>query len=95
MDSRQEPALGDIHHRLGACDVTLVGAGGIGSPLAETLFRMGPKSLTVLDSGFFDTTSNVRRTFNAPRANGWHLSAEAGSLWTRVAKSACRTKRWR
>ncbi|MCC6269498.1 MAG: ThiF family adenylyltransferase [Dehalococcoidia bacterium] len=65
MDSRQEPALGDIHHRLGACDVTLVGAGGIGSPLAETLFRMGPKSLTVLDSGFFDTTSNVRRTFNA------------------------------
>jgi molybdopterin/thiamine biosynthesis adenylyltransferase len=43
--------------------VGVVGAGGLGSPIAEQLARMGVAELTLIDDDVFDTPSNVRRVF--------------------------------
>lgn len=65
LDDRQQLALGDVQARLSLLDLTIVGAGGIGSPLAETVTRMGVRSATLIDHGALDTPSNVRRVFGA------------------------------
>jgi hypothetical protein len=65
IDDRQRDALGMIHDRLRGMDVGIVGCGGIGSPIAEQLVRMGVRSLTVVDFDHLDTPSNVRRNFGS------------------------------
>ena len=61
LDSRQIRALGAIHQALRLLDVALVGAGGLSSPAAEAMHRMGIRSMTVIDFDRLDTPSNVRR----------------------------------
>jgi len=43
----------------------LVGAGGLGSLVAEQLVRMGVLEVVTVDHDFIDTDSNVRRVFGA------------------------------
>lgn len=63
LDDRQALALGIVNGRLQRLNVGLVGLGGLGSPLAETLARMGPRSLVLVDRDRIDTASNLRRIF--------------------------------
>lgn len=65
LDDRQQDALGVVHDRVRALTVAVVGAGGLGSPVAEQLFRMGVAELIVVDHDLIDTDSNVRRVFGA------------------------------
>jgi hypothetical protein len=65
LDGRQQDALGHIHDRLRHLDVAIVGSGGLGSPIAEQLVRMGVRRLELIDSDVLDTPSNVRRIFGA------------------------------
>ena len=65
MDDRQALALGRINTRLRSLSVAVAGAGGLGSPLAETLTRMGVRSLCSVDDDRLDTPSNLRRIFGA------------------------------
>lgn len=65
LDSRQQDALGHIHDRIRNLSVAIVGVGGLGSPTAEQLIRMGVAKLTLLDHDLLDTHSNVRRVFGA------------------------------
>jgi hypothetical protein len=66
IDDRQVLALGRINDRLQRIRVTVIGVGGLGSPLAETLVRMGV-AITVVDPDRLDTISNLRRIFGAKR----------------------------
>jgi molybdopterin/thiamine biosynthesis adenylyltransferase len=45
--------------------VAIVGCGGVGSPLAEQLTRMGVGEVTLVDHDPLDTPSNVRRVFGS------------------------------
>jgi molybdopterin/thiamine biosynthesis adenylyltransferase len=65
LDERQRDALGVIHDQLREVDVALVGCGGLGSPMAEQLVRIGTRSAILNDSDRLDTPSNVRRVFGA------------------------------
>ena len=65
FDSRQLLALGDINKLIRQLDIAIVGCGGLGSPLAETLVRMGIRSLTLIDHDKLDTPSNIRRVFGS------------------------------
>lgn len=65
LDDRQEPALGSLNRTLRQLDLVVVGCGGLGSPLAETLTRMGVRKLSLIDHDRLDTPSNVRRVFGA------------------------------
>lgn len=65
LDARQELALGRLNPVLRSLDLTVIGCGGLGSPLAETLLRMGVRRLTLIDNQQLDTPSNVRRMFGA------------------------------
>lgn len=69
LDERQQDALGVVHDVLGDLDVAVVGIGGLGSPIAEQLVRMGAGSVTLLDSDVLDTPSNVRRIFGSTVAD--------------------------
>jgi molybdopterin/thiamine biosynthesis adenylyltransferase len=64
-DARQRDALGKAHDRLRALTVGLVGAGGLGSPIAEELVRMGAKEVINIEHDRLDTPSNVRRVFGS------------------------------
>ncbi len=64
-DDRQERALGPLHDHLRTLHVGVVGCGGLGSPLAETLVRMGVRKLVLIDYGGVDTPSNLRRIFGS------------------------------
>lgn len=61
VDDRQRDALGTVHDILQQFDVAVVGVGGIGSPVAEQLVRIGTGSVTIFDNDLLDTPSNVRR----------------------------------
>jgi hypothetical protein len=65
LDDRQVAAIGALNIPLRQLDAVLVGCGGLGSPLAETLTRMGVRRLSVIDYDRLDTPSNVRRVFGA------------------------------
>lgn len=65
LDDRQILALGDLNARLRTLDVAVVGVGGLGSPLAEILVRLGVRGLTIIDPDHLDTQSNLRRVFGA------------------------------
>jgi len=65
LDTRQRDALGVVHDQVGNLTVGVVGVGGIGSPIAEQLVRMGVAEVVLLDHDLLDTDSNVRRMFGA------------------------------
>jgi hypothetical protein len=74
IDDRQRDALGTVHDLLRQLDVAVVGVGGIGSPIAEHLTRMGVGSVTLIDHDLLDTPSNVRRVIGSATTD---LSATA------------------
>lgn len=49
--------------------VGLVGCGGLGSPMAEQLVRMGVATAVIVDDDVLDTDSNVRRVFGSTPAD--------------------------
>jgi len=49
IDGRQADALGVVHHRLRSVTIGVVGIGGLGSPTAEQLVRMGAAEVILLD----------------------------------------------
>jgi len=65
LDDRQRDALGVVQDRLRGIDVAVVGCGGVGSPIAEQLVRMGTRTVTTVDFDHLDTPSNVRRVFGS------------------------------
>lgn len=65
IDDRQRRALGGLHDVLAQLDVAVVGAGGLGSPLVETLVRMGVAKVSVIDRDVLDDPSGLRRVFGA------------------------------
>lgn len=69
LDSRQRDALGIIHDRIRQLSVGIVGCGGLGSPIAEQLVRMGVRELVLVDNDVLDTPSNVRRVFGSTMAD--------------------------
>jgi len=69
IDSRQSDALGVVHDRLRTLSVAVVGCGGLGSPIAEQLVRMGVAELILVDHDSLDTESNVRRVFGSTIAD--------------------------
>lgn len=69
MDARQRDALGIIHDRVRSLTVAIVGCGGVGSPIAEQLIRMGVGQAILIDRGYLDTPSDVRRTFGSRRSD--------------------------
>lgn len=69
LDSRQRDALGVVHDRLRNLSVAVVGCGGLGSPTAEQLVRMGVGSLLIIDHDRLDTPSNARRVFGSSLAD--------------------------
>lgn len=70
FDDRQIRALGDATNTtLRQLRVAVVGAGGLGSPLAETLVRMGVNEIRLIDHDALDTPSNARRIFGVGRAD--------------------------
>ena len=69
LDDRQRDALGAIHDQLRTVDVAVVGCGGLGSPVAEQLVRIGTRSVILNDLDRLDTPSNVRRVFGAVAAD--------------------------
>jgi molybdopterin/thiamine biosynthesis adenylyltransferase len=64
LDTRQRDALGVVHDRLLGMRVAIVGAGGLGSPIAEVLVRMGVR-VGLFDHDLLDTPSNARRVFGS------------------------------
>jgi molybdopterin/thiamine biosynthesis adenylyltransferase len=69
LDDRQRDALGTVHDLLQQLDVAVVGMGGLGSPIAEQLVRMGAGLVTVVDNDVLDTPSNVRRIIGSTAAD--------------------------
>jgi molybdopterin/thiamine biosynthesis adenylyltransferase len=70
LDDRQIRAIGDAANRaLRDLSIAVVGAGGIGSPVAETLARMGVGHIRLLDHDYLDTPSNTRRVFGVTRSD--------------------------
>ena len=69
LDDRQRDALGAVHDLVRGLHVGVVGAGGLGSPIAEQLVRMGVGELTLVDEDVLDTPSNVRRVFGSATAD--------------------------
>jgi len=65
LDARQRDALGTAHDELRRLSVAVVGCGGIGSPLAEQITRMGVGRILLVDNDYLDTPSNVRRVFGS------------------------------
>ncbi len=69
LDSRQRDALGIVQDRLHAVTVAVVGCGGLGSPMAEQLTRIGVGEILIVDYDHLDTPSNVRRVFGSTVAD--------------------------
>jgi len=65
LDDRQRGALGTVHDLLQNLEIAVVGVGGLGSPIAEQLVRMGTGTVTIVDSDVLDTPSNVRRVIGS------------------------------
>ncbi len=68
-DTRQRDALGVVQDRIRTLTVAVVGCGGLGSPMAEQLARMGVAELVLVDHDVLDTPSNVRRVFGSTMAH--------------------------
>src|SRR5262249_1422968 len=51
LDARQAQALGAIHRDVLRLDAAIIGSGGLGCPLAEAVYRMGPRRLLLADNG--------------------------------------------
>ncbi len=64
LDDRQRDALGQVHDTLRELVIAVVGAGGLGSPIAEQLVRMGCQ-IAIVDHDRLDTPSNVRRVIGS------------------------------
>lgn len=58
-----------VQDRIRALTVAIVGCGGLGSPMAEQLTRMGVAELILVDHDRLDTPSNVRRIFGSAAAD--------------------------
>ncbi len=70
LDDRQVRAVGkEVQATLRGTHVAVVGAGGIGSPVAETLVRMGIGQVLLVDPDVLDTPSNARRVFGVKRSD--------------------------
>jgi hypothetical protein len=69
LDARQRDALGVVHDRLRSLNVGVVGCGGLGSPIAEQLNRMGVAALVLVDHDTLDTPSNARRVIGSTLAD--------------------------
>jgi ThiF family len=69
VDDRQRDALGTVHDHLRQLHVAVVGMGGLGSPIAEQLVRMGTGVVTIVDDDSLDTPSNVRRVTGSTTAD--------------------------
>jgi molybdopterin-synthase adenylyltransferase len=69
LDDRQRDALGTVHDHLRQLHVAVVGMGGLGSPIAEQLVRMGTGDVTIVDDDTLDTPSNVRRVVGSTSAD--------------------------
>lgn len=69
LDVRQRDALGTVHDTLRQLDIAVVGVGGLGSPTAEHLVRMGAGSVLIVDHDRLDTPSNVRRVVGSTAAD--------------------------
>jgi hypothetical protein len=65
LDDRQRDALGVVHDRVRTITAAVVGVGGLGSPTAEQLVRMGVAEVILIDHDLLDTDSNVRRVFGS------------------------------
>lgn len=68
-DARQRPMLGPAHSWLRRLIVGIVATGGIGSPLAETVYRMGAAGVVLVDRDVIDDPSGLRRIFGATQAD--------------------------
>ncbi len=69
LDLRQRDALGIVHDHLRSLTVAVVGCGGLGSPIAESLVRAGAAEVILIDPDVLDTDSNVRRVFGSTIAD--------------------------
>lgn len=69
VDARQADALGRAHGQLRQLSVAVIGAGGLGSPVAEQLVRMGVRQVIIVDHDRLETPSNVRRVFGSTLAD--------------------------
>ena len=69
LDARQKAALGRVHNVVRAMTAAVVGCGGLGSPIAEQLARMGVHRLLLVDDDVLDTPSNARRVFGTTKAD--------------------------
>jgi hypothetical protein len=65
LDVRQQDALGRAYDWLRRLTVGVVGVGGLGSPIAEQLVRMGVATVILVDTDVLDTPSNLRRIFGS------------------------------
>jgi hypothetical protein len=65
LDDRQRDALGIVHDHVRTLTAAIVGLGGLGSPTAEQLVRMGVAEVIAIDHDLLDTSSNVRRVFGS------------------------------
>jgi ThiF family len=80
LDDRQRRALGDQHHQvLRRLRVGIVGIGGLGAPIAETLARMGVGAITLVDDDVVEQ-SNVRRVFAVTREDADKRSAKVDAV---------------
>lgn len=61
VDARQRDALGVVHDIIRDLRIGVVGAGGLGSPMAEHVTRMGAAEVILVEHDVLDTPSNVRR----------------------------------
>jgi len=69
LDDRQQSLLGHAgNHLLRSLRVAIVGVGGTGSPVAETLTRMGVGELILVDPDRLES-SNARRVFGVTRTD--------------------------
>lgn len=105
LDRRQRDALGVVQDRLRVASIGVVGCGGLGSPAAEQLVRMGVGEVVLIDYDFLDTLSNVRRVFGSRmsdlqrrppsakvRVVGRHLKGMGLSVPVRLVRGDVRTE---
>jgi len=76
-DDRQVRVLGRANRWLRNLRVGLIAAGGLGSPLAEIVTRMGVARLSVFDTDHIDDPSGLRRIFGARLADLLERRAKA------------------
>lgn len=86
LDDRQLRALGGLHDTLRMLDVVIVGAGGLGSPLAIPLDQSGVRTIVPIDADRLGP-SNLRRLHGARRD---HLDEDPPPLKVELVGAAIR-----